>query len=161
MVPFTKQQDGNYLRNVLTSTAAKWAMPKSPEVSFLVWVFMTGHKLPAKFVIHTVGPIGEKKKKLESCYRRIFALTGEYELRSVVKSFTLLWPKRHFVASPLGFMASQKNPPHTLLSRLRASGWKRTTITRKSIESSFACSWQRNLPSTRKSCRDIFLRNCN
>lgn len=43
-----------------------------------------GHKLPAKFVIHTVGPIGEKKHKLESCYRRVLEIVDQYQLRTVV-----------------------------------------------------------------------------
>merc|ERR1711981_1137683 len=31
-----------------------------------------GYKLPAKYVIHTVGPRGVKPKKLQSCYEKSF-----------------------------------------------------------------------------------------
>lgn len=42
-----------------------------------------GYKLPAKYVIHTVGPIGEKPDKLASCYRTSLNLVKENNLRSV------------------------------------------------------------------------------
>lgn len=47
-----------------------------------------GYKLPAKYVIHTVGPVwhGGKNKELEllaSCYRNSLALAKEYKLESI------------------------------------------------------------------------------
>ncbi|XP_076367886.1 LOW QUALITY PROTEIN: macro domain-containing protein CT2219-like [Tachypleus tridentatus] len=42
-----------------------------------------GYKLPAKYVIHTVGPIGENPKKLRSCYLRSLDQLLENKLESV------------------------------------------------------------------------------
>jgi len=39
--------------------------------------------LPAKYVIHTVGPQGEKPDKLESCYRTCLQLLISNNLRTV------------------------------------------------------------------------------
>ena len=47
-----------------------------------------GYKLPAKYVIHTVGPIyidgkHDEKEKLTSCYRRSLEIAKEHGLKSV------------------------------------------------------------------------------
>ncbi|CAM1331641.1 MACROD2 (predicted) [Pycnogonum litorale] len=42
-----------------------------------------GYQLPANYVIHTVGPVGEIKTKLRSCYERCLKLTKENNLKSV------------------------------------------------------------------------------
>jgi len=42
-----------------------------------------GYHLPAKYVIHTVGPRGEKPEKLESCYRTCLELLIKDKLRTV------------------------------------------------------------------------------
>ncbi|XP_035680689.1 ADP-ribose glycohydrolase MACROD1-like isoform X1 [Branchiostoma floridae] len=42
-----------------------------------------GHRLPAKYVLHAVGPIGQKPDKLEGCYKDCMALAKEHGLRSV------------------------------------------------------------------------------
>ncbi len=47
-----------------------------------------GYRLPAKFVIHTVGPVWHGGKNgepelLASCYRTSFALAREYNLRTL------------------------------------------------------------------------------
>ncbi|XP_078000807.1 macro domain-containing protein mll7730-like [Glandiceps talaboti] len=42
-----------------------------------------GYKLPAKYVIHTVGPVGENPDALESCYNRCLDLLKENNLRSI------------------------------------------------------------------------------
>lgn len=47
-----------------------------------------GYRLPAKFVIHTVGPVWSGGKRgeaelLASCYRSSFALAREHELRTL------------------------------------------------------------------------------
>jgi O-acetyl-ADP-ribose deacetylase len=47
-----------------------------------------GYRLPAKFVIHTVGPIWDggmfrEPELLASCYRASFALAREHELRTL------------------------------------------------------------------------------
>ncbi|CAH3179560.1 unnamed protein product, partial [Porites evermanni] len=41
------------------------------------------HKLPAKYVIHTVGPFGKQEKPLRSCYKRCLGLVKKYGLRTV------------------------------------------------------------------------------
>lgn len=47
-----------------------------------------GYNLPAKYVIHTVGPVWRgghsgEAQFLESCYRRCFEIAHEYRLRSI------------------------------------------------------------------------------
>jgi len=47
-----------------------------------------GYQLPAKYVIHTVGPVwqggqGREAELLASCYRNCFALVEEYQLGSI------------------------------------------------------------------------------
>jgi len=47
-----------------------------------------GHRLPARYVIHTVGPVFEgggygEAKLLESCYRESLKLASEHELDSI------------------------------------------------------------------------------
>jgi O-acetyl-ADP-ribose deacetylase (regulator of RNase III) len=47
-----------------------------------------GYRLPARYVIHTVGPVwqgGDRGEDdlLQSCYRSVFALVGERGIRSV------------------------------------------------------------------------------
>jgi len=42
-----------------------------------------GYRLPAKYVIHTVGPRGEKPVKLESCYKASLELLIKNKLRTV------------------------------------------------------------------------------
>ncbi|XP_065205545.1 macro domain-containing protein CT2219-like [Planococcus citri] len=42
-----------------------------------------GYRLPAKYVIHTVGPRGEKPDLLESCYKKSLTVLEENDLRTV------------------------------------------------------------------------------
>ena len=47
-----------------------------------------GYRLPARFVIHAVGPVwqggnGGESQLLASCYRRALELAGEHDLRSL------------------------------------------------------------------------------
>jgi O-acetyl-ADP-ribose deacetylase (regulator of RNase III) len=42
-----------------------------------------GYKLPAKYVIHTVGPRGEYPKVLRSCYIHCLELLKKYQLKSI------------------------------------------------------------------------------
>ncbi|XP_055878212.1 ADP-ribose glycohydrolase MACROD2-like isoform X2 [Biomphalaria glabrata] len=42
-----------------------------------------GYKLPSKYVIHTVGPRGEKPKKLEECYKNSLDLLKANNLKSI------------------------------------------------------------------------------
>ncbi|XP_069954524.1 macro domain-containing protein CT2219-like [Cherax quadricarinatus] len=42
-----------------------------------------GYNLPARYVIHTVGPMGELPAVLESCYRRALQLAVENNLRTI------------------------------------------------------------------------------
>lgn len=47
-----------------------------------------GHKLPAKYVIHTVGPVWQggnhdEAELLASCYRRCMEIASEHKIRSI------------------------------------------------------------------------------
>ncbi|XP_063852371.1 macro domain-containing protein PG1779-like [Scylla paramamosain] len=42
-----------------------------------------GYRLPARYIIHTVGPVGERPALLESCYRRSLQIAMENNLRTV------------------------------------------------------------------------------
>merc|ERR1712212_756001 len=42
-----------------------------------------GYHLPAKYVIHTVGPMGVNKEALTSCYRRCLKIMEDLELKSI------------------------------------------------------------------------------
>uniref|UniRef100_A0A131Z4N3 MACRO domain-containing protein n=1 Tax=Rhipicephalus appendiculatus TaxID=34631 RepID=A0A131Z4N3_RHIAP len=42
-----------------------------------------GYKLPAKYVIHTVGPVGENEAKLHSCYLTCLETLKAHKLRTV------------------------------------------------------------------------------
>lgn len=42
-----------------------------------------GYKLPAKHVIHTVGPIGENEAALKSCYESVLRIVHEKKLETV------------------------------------------------------------------------------
>lgn len=42
-----------------------------------------GYMLPAKYVIHTVGPQGEKPDKLQNCYENSLAVAKENQLRTI------------------------------------------------------------------------------
>ncbi|EAN95517.1 putative Macro domain containing protein [Trypanosoma cruzi] len=42
-----------------------------------------GYNLPARYVLHTVGPIGERPEALRSCYRSILSLAHRNRLRSI------------------------------------------------------------------------------
>ena len=46
-----------------------------------------GYELPARYVIHTVGPVykgkNEDRELLSSCYKNSFKLAQDYELRSI------------------------------------------------------------------------------
>ncbi|XP_006817608.2 ADP-ribose glycohydrolase MACROD1-like [Saccoglossus kowalevskii] len=43
----------------------------------------SGYKLPAKYVIHTVGPMGEDENKLESCYKTSLNILKKHSLRTL------------------------------------------------------------------------------
>ncbi|AAZ11372.1 hypothetical protein, conserved [Trypanosoma brucei brucei TREU927] len=42
-----------------------------------------GYQLPARYVLHTVGPVGEKPDMLRKCYRSILSLALKNGLRSI------------------------------------------------------------------------------
>ncbi|XP_063591845.1 macro domain-containing protein CT2219-like [Penaeus indicus] len=42
-----------------------------------------GYDLPARYVIHTVGPIGEKPSMLEQCYRRSMQVALENNIKTI------------------------------------------------------------------------------
>ncbi|XP_018350994.1 PREDICTED: macro domain-containing protein CT2219-like [Trachymyrmex septentrionalis] len=42
-----------------------------------------GYELPAKYIIHTVGPQGEKSDKLKECYENSLTLAKENRLRTI------------------------------------------------------------------------------
>ncbi|XP_065846219.1 uncharacterized protein [Oscarella lobularis] len=43
----------------------------------------SGYRLPAKYVLHAVGPIGKKPKLLRSCYNACLALALDHNIRSL------------------------------------------------------------------------------
>ena len=43
----------------------------------------SGYKLPAKRIIHTVGPVGEKPDLLQSCYENSLSLAKQNKLRTI------------------------------------------------------------------------------
>lgn len=45
-----------------------------------------GYKLPAKYVIHTVGPMGEKPRELSNCYVNSLKLALNLKCRTIVSS---------------------------------------------------------------------------
>ena len=42
-----------------------------------------GYKLPAKYVIHTAGPVGERPPLLQSCYKTALDVMANNELTSI------------------------------------------------------------------------------
>ena len=62
-----------------------------------------GYNLPAKYVLHTVGPIGVKPPLLKSCYRTTLELAKKYQLRSIVIQFFILFHNCIYVHGK-GFM---------------------------------------------------------
>jgi O-acetyl-ADP-ribose deacetylase (regulator of RNase III) len=42
-----------------------------------------GYRLPAKYILHTVGPIGENKKKLRSCYQTCLEECVKHNIKTV------------------------------------------------------------------------------
>ncbi|XP_057316638.1 uncharacterized protein LOC130657650 [Hydractinia symbiolongicarpus] len=43
----------------------------------------SGHKLPAKYVLHTVGPMVKNEQKLKGCYETCLQFMLEYEMKSI------------------------------------------------------------------------------
>jgi TATA box-binding protein-associated factor RNA polymerase I subunit A len=43
----------------------------------------SGHQLPAKYVLHAVGPVGQQTKKLQSCYSNCLSLALKNDIRSL------------------------------------------------------------------------------
>lgn len=46
-------------------------------------VITKGYNLPARYIIHTVGPIGEGAQELHHCYRNVLSLTKAHGLRTL------------------------------------------------------------------------------
>lgn len=44
-----------------------------------------GYNLPARNILHTVGPIGRKEGQLQSCYQTCLEVLTDNNLRSVVR----------------------------------------------------------------------------
>lgn len=42
-----------------------------------------GYKLPAKYIIHTVGPMGEDPNLLQNCYKNSLNIMKEYGLTNI------------------------------------------------------------------------------
>jgi O-acetyl-ADP-ribose deacetylase (regulator of RNase III) len=42
------------------------------------------YKMPSKYVLHTVGPIGEHPSLLKSCYKTTLQLSIDYNIRTIV-----------------------------------------------------------------------------
>ncbi|XP_062503602.1 ADP-ribose glycohydrolase MACROD2-like isoform X2 [Corticium candelabrum] len=43
----------------------------------------SGHRLPAKYILHAVGPVGEQETKLGNCYQTCLSLALEHKIRSL------------------------------------------------------------------------------
>uniref|UniRef100_T2MJL7 MACRO domain-containing protein 2 n=1 Tax=Hydra vulgaris TaxID=6087 RepID=T2MJL7_HYDVU len=43
----------------------------------------SGHCLPAKYIIHTVGPVGKNPDLLESCYKNCLQLVLDFEIKTI------------------------------------------------------------------------------
>jgi O-acetyl-ADP-ribose deacetylase (regulator of RNase III) len=72
-----------------------------------------GFKLPAKWIIHTVGPVWHgggrgEPRLLESCYRNSFALALEHDVRSIafpgISTGVYRFPKDRAAAIAVGVM---------------------------------------------------------
>lgn len=48
-----------------------------------MFLFSGGYKLPAKYIIHTVGPIGENESKLHGCYLTCLETAKALRMRHV------------------------------------------------------------------------------
>ena len=48
-----------------------------------------GYKLPAKYIIHTVGPMDQSKKDLISCYKNCLELAKESNCRTILSFFLI------------------------------------------------------------------------
>lgn len=53
-------------------------------------ITFTGFRLPASYVIHTVGPIGENPEALESCYWNSLELAKQQRIKSIALYDVLL-----------------------------------------------------------------------
>jgi O-acetyl-ADP-ribose deacetylase (regulator of RNase III) len=87
-----------------------------------------GYRLPAKWVIHTVGPVWRDGKRgedelLASCYRNSFALVEQHGLKSVAfpsistgaYGFPMDRAARIAIAETKGFLERNKNVERVLL----------------------------------------------
>jgi len=43
----------------------------------------SGHLLPASYVLHTVGPVGEDSEALEQCYTSTLSMVAQYSIRTI------------------------------------------------------------------------------
>ena len=63
--------------------------PTKPYLVGVVWMVLSkGHLLPAKFVIHTVGPVWRggscgEPNLLRSCYEQSLKIAGDFQLESI------------------------------------------------------------------------------
>ncbi|KAG8341608.1 Macro domain [Trypanosoma vivax] len=75
-----------------------------------------GYQLPARYVLHTVGPVGEKPDLLRSCYRSVLSLALKNGLRSVgfccvstgVYGYPLLQATRIAISETIEHIKQQK-----------------------------------------------------
>lgn len=83
-----------------------------------------GYNLPAKYVIHTVGPVGEKESKLRNCYSNCLTLLKENQLSMLafpcISTGIFGYPNRPAAHVALGtvrkWMETEKN--HELVDRI-------------------------------------------
>lgn len=77
-----------------------------------------GFQLPARFVIHTVGPVWQggqagEAALLERCYRRVFALAFQHHLRSIafpgISTGVYGYPKEQASRIALGVMLENES----------------------------------------------------
>lgn len=89
-----------------------------------------GYQLPAKYVIHTVGPVWHggqtsEPELLASCYRRVMAIAREYQLRSLafpaISCGVYGYPKEEAAQIAVATLSEElKNSPQIALIELVA-----------------------------------------
>lgn len=109
-----------------------------------------GYKLPARHVIHTVGPVwhgggGGERAQLASCYRRSLALAREHGLQTIafpaistgVYRFPVRYAAEVAVATIVDELSRHELPHHVILCTFELIA---TTVTNEVLAEHFAAA---------------------